>query len=126
MELFKLYLKEKATFFCLIKLLFTKVRCLINVSVKQHCLPFFASNLSVEIFLKNRGCQKRMCWNRGLRHLCILFIGVSRKLYAKPACFLIVIWLWKEFWKLYFLSFLDYWISLICLTMTQIRGKDIH
>ena len=33
MELFKLYSKEKANFFCLIKLLFIKVRCLINVTV---------------------------------------------------------------------------------------------
>ena len=32
MELFKLYLKEK-TNFCLIKLLFIKVECLINVNV---------------------------------------------------------------------------------------------
>ena len=33
MELFKLYSKEKANFFYLIKLLFIKVRCLINVTV---------------------------------------------------------------------------------------------
>ena len=33
MELVKLYLKENANFFCLIKLLFIKVRCLINVNV---------------------------------------------------------------------------------------------
>ena len=48
-ELFKLYSKEKTNFFCLIKLLFIKVRCLINVNVKlilkdkggkQHCLSF--------------------------------------------------------------------------------------
>ena len=63
MELFKLYLKEKTNFFCFIKLLFTKVKCLINVNVsleanlegqggKQHCLPFVDSKLGVEIFLK--------------------------------------------------------------------------
>ena len=33
MELLKLYSKEKAIFFCLMKLLFIKVRCLINVNV---------------------------------------------------------------------------------------------
>ena len=74
MELFKLYSKEKANFFCLIKLLFIKVRCLINVNVSleanleglkdeggmQHCLPFVGSNLGVEIFLKKREHQKRM------------------------------------------------------------------
>ena len=63
MELFKLYSHEKTDFFCLIKLLFIKVRCLINVSLeakiedkggKQHCLPFVGSNLGVEIFLKKR------------------------------------------------------------------------
>ena len=32
-ELFKLYSKEKAIFFCLLKLLFIKVRCLVNVNV---------------------------------------------------------------------------------------------
>ena len=34
MELFKLYSKEKTNFFCLIKLLFIKVRCPINVNVR--------------------------------------------------------------------------------------------
>ena len=33
MELFKLYSKEKVKFFCLIKLLFFKASCLINVNV---------------------------------------------------------------------------------------------
>ena len=71
MELFKLYSKEKTNFFCLMKLLFIKVRCLINVDVsleanlegqggKQHCLPFVGSNLGVEIILKKREHQKRM------------------------------------------------------------------
>ena len=54
---------------------------------KQHCLiPFFGSNLGVEIFLKKREHQKRMRWNRGLRHLCILCIEVSRKFYICKAC----------------------------------------
>ena len=54
---------------------------------KQHCLiPFVGSNLGVEIFLKKREHQKRMRWNRGLRHLCILCIGVSRKFYICKAC----------------------------------------
>ena len=62
---------------------------------KQHCLPFVGSNLGGEIFLKKREHQKRMRWNRGLRHLCILCFGVSRKFCAKPVCFLIVFWLKK-------------------------------
>ena len=33
MELLKLYLKEKTNLFCLINLLFIKVKCLINVNV---------------------------------------------------------------------------------------------
>ena len=33
MEFFKLYLKEKIIFFYLIKLLFIKARCVINVNV---------------------------------------------------------------------------------------------
>ena len=37
MELFKLYSKEKANFFCLMKLLSIKARCLINVN-KMCCL----------------------------------------------------------------------------------------
>ena len=92
---------------------------------KQHCLmPFVGSNLGVETFLKKMEHQKRMRYDRGLRHLCILCVEISRKSYEKPVCLLIVFWLYKEFLKLYFLSFLNYWISLICLTMAQIRGKD--
>ena len=105
MGLFKLYSKEKANFFGLIKLLFIKFRCLINANVilklifkdkcgKQHCLPFIGSNMGIEIFLKKRENQKRMHWNRWLRHLCILCIGISRKLYAKACllfnCFLVI------------------------------------
>ena len=55
-EWFKLYSKEKANFFGLIKLLFIEVRCLRNVMLslrlilkdkgdKQHSLPFAGSNL---------------------------------------------------------------------------------
>ena len=56
---------------------------------KQHCLiPFVGSNLGVETFLKKREHQKRMRYNRGLKHRCIFCIEVSRKLYAKPVCFL--------------------------------------
>ena len=66
---FKIVSKEKTNFFCLIKLLFIKVRCLINVNVrlilkdkggKQHSLSFVGSNLGGEIFLKKRELQKRM------------------------------------------------------------------
>ena len=46
----------------------------------QHCLiPFVGSNLGVEIFLKKTEHQKRMRYNRGLMHLSILCIDVSRK-----------------------------------------------
>ena len=60
---------------------------------KQHCLRFVGSSLWVETFLKKKKHQKRMHWNRGLRHLCILCIGFSRKFYAKACllfnCFLV-------------------------------------
>ena len=56
---------------------------------KQHGLiPFVGSNLWVETFLKKMEHHKRMCYNRGLRHLCILSIEVSRTFYVKPACLL--------------------------------------
>ena len=43
-----------------------------NSGGKQHCLkPFVGSNLGVEIFLKKMEYQKRIRYNRGLRHLCI-------------------------------------------------------
>ena len=61
---------------------------------KQHCLiPFFGSNLGVETFLKKMEHQKRMRYNKGLRHLCILCIELSRKFYVKAVCLLIVFWL---------------------------------
>ena len=57
---------------------------------KQHCLiPFVGSNLGVETFLKKMEHQKRMHYNRGLLHLCILCIEVSRKFYVKLVCLLI-------------------------------------
>ena len=83
---------------------------------KQHCLPFVGYNLGVEIFLKKRKHQKKMCWNRGLRHLSILCIGVSRKLYAKSVyffnCFLVVKGIRKAFsfipWLLNFFDLPNY------------------
>ena len=51
------------------------------------------SNLRVETFLKKNEHEKRMRHNRGLRHLCILSIEVSRKFGVKSVCFLIVFWL---------------------------------
>ena len=77
---------------------------------KQHCLPFIGSNLGFGIFLKKREHQKRMGWNRGMRHLCILCIGVSRKFYAKPVCFLIVFWLKKKILKALF-SFIPWLLN---------------
>ena len=91
-ELLKLYSKENTNhFFFLIKLLFIRISCL-------FCLiQFIDSNEGVEKFFNKREHQKRMCKNKGWRHLCILSIEVSRKLYAKAVCFLIVLWLQKEF-----------------------------
>ena len=61
---------------------------------KQQCLiPFVGSNLGVEAFMKKMEHQKRTRYNRGLRHLCILCIEVSRKSYGKPVCLLIAFWL---------------------------------
>ena len=62
---------------------------------KQHCLPFVGSNLRVEIFLKKREHQKRMRWNRGLMHLCILCIYWDfKKILCKKCllfnCFLVI------------------------------------
>ena len=78
---------------------------------KQHCLiPFVGSNLGFEIFLKKKEHQKRMCWNRGLRHLCILWIEVSRRFYAKPVCFLIVFLVIKGILKALF-SFIPWLLN---------------
>ena len=61
---------------------------------KQHCLPFVGSNLGLRCFWKRGRKQCWMRWNRGLRHLCILCIGVSRTFYAKACllfnCFLVI------------------------------------
>ena len=78
---------------------------------KQHCLiPFVGSNLGFEIFLKKKEHQKRMRWNRGLRHLCILWIEVSRRFYAKPVCFLIVFLVIKGILKALF-SFIPWLLN---------------
>ena len=85
---------------------------------KQHCLILFVgSNLEVETFCKKMEHQKRMCYNRGLRHICILCIEVSRKFYVELLfnCFLVI----KGILKVLL-------ISLICLTVAQIQEKDIH
>ena len=54
MELLKLYSKGKNNYFCLIKLLFIKVRCLINV------------NVSLEAILEGQGWETTLfniiCW----------------------------------------------------------------
>ena len=78
---------------------------------KQRCLSFVGSNLGVEIFLKKREHQKRMRWNRGLRHLCILCIEVSRKFYVKPVCLLIFFLVIKEILKALF-SFIPWLLNL--------------
>ena len=62
-----------------------------KVGGKQHCLmPFVGSNLGVQTFLKKMEHQNGMRYNRGLRHLSILCIEVSRKFYVKPVCLLIL------------------------------------
>ena len=64
MELFKVYSNKKANFFCLVKLPFITVSCLINGNVSLEAnlegQPFVGSNLEVEIFLKKRENKKRM------------------------------------------------------------------
>ena len=73
---------------------------------KQHCLIFVGSNLEVDIFFKKREYQKRMRWNRGLRHLCskacllftFFFLGCEKN--SKSSIFfhsLIIEFLWF-FW----------------------------
>ena len=59
-ELFKLYSKEKTNLFCVIKLLFIKVRCLINV------------NVSLEANLEGQGCVV----NNTVYHLLVLTWGL--------------------------------------------------
>ena len=127
-------IQKRRLFFCQIKLVFIKVRCLINANVnletvlegqdgsKQNCLiPFVRSNLGAETFLKKMEHQKRMCYNRGLRHLCILCIEVSRKSCLPFNCFLVI----KGIPKALF-SFISWLLNFSDLPMAQIRGKDIH
>ena len=77
---------------------------------KQHWLRFVGSNVGIEIFMKKREHQKRVHWNRGLRHLCILCIGASRKFFAKPVCFLIVFLVIKGILKALF-SFIPWLLN---------------
>ena len=72
---------------------------------KQHCLiPFVCSNMGLRHFLKRgnirRGCIKIEDWGSSV-YFVLRF--QENSMYS-----------------------LDYWISLICLTMAQTRGKDIH
>ena len=62
MELFKLYSKEKANFFCLIKLLFIKVKCPINVNVSLD---------SLRLILKDKGGKNTVY------HLLVLTWGLT-------------------------------------------------
>ena len=50
------------------------------------------SSLWIEIFLKKREDQKKGALNRGLGHLCTLYIGIPGKFYAKPDFFFINFW----------------------------------
>ena len=79
------------------------------------------SNLGVETFLKKMEHQKRMRYNRGLRHLCILCIEVSRKSCLPFNCFLVI----KGIPKALF-SFISWLLNFSDLPMAQIWGKDLH
>ena len=81
-----------------------------KVGEQQYLIPFVGSNLGFEIFLKKREDQKRMYWNRVLRHLFILCIEVSRKFYSKPVCFLIVFLVIKGILKALF-SFIPWLLN---------------
>ena len=62
-----------------------------NGGGKQHCsILFVGYNLGFETFLKKIEHQKRMHYNRALRHVCILCPEVSRKFFENSVCFLIV------------------------------------
>ena len=92
---------------------------LMDKSGKQHYLPFVGSKRGLRYFWKRgnirKGCVSieaplySLYWGfkKTICKACLLF-----------NCFLVI------FWKLYFLSLLDYWNSLICLAMAQIWGKD--
>ena len=41
-------------------------------------------------FWKIGNTRKRVCWNRGRKHLYTFCIGVSRKFHAKPVCFFVI------------------------------------
>ena len=58
-----------------------------NKGGKQHCLVL---TLGLRYLWKRGNIRKWLYWNRGLRHLCMLCIEVSRKLPAKPLCFFTV------------------------------------
>ena len=91
---------------------------------KQHCLiPFVDSNLGVETFLKKMEHQKRMCYNRGLRHRCILYMEVSIlcKACLPFYCFLVR----KGILKVLF-SFIPCLLNFSDSPKVHIRGKDIH
>ena len=78
---------------------------------KQHCLTFVVSNLVFEIFFEKKGTSEKDALNEGLRHLCILCIGVSRKFYAAPVYFLIVFLVIKGILKALF-SFFPWLLNL--------------
>ena len=94
-------------------------------SGKQHCLSFIGSKLGVEIFLKKRDYQERMRWNRGLRHLCILCLVVSKKLYEKFFCFLIAFLVIKSILKAQF-SFIPWLLNFSDLPSWLKFEENIH
>ena len=50
--------------------------------VNNTVYQFVASNLGIQIFLKEKEHQERVRWNKRLRVLCTLHIGVSRKFHS--------------------------------------------
>ena len=62
----------------------------VNLEGKGLYITLFTIFLVLRYFWKRGNIKIRMCWNREMRHLCIL--GVSRKFYRKPVWFFIVFW----------------------------------
>ena len=73
---------------------------------------FVDSNLGAETSQKTGVTRKkkRMCWNRGPRHHCILVLGFQGNFMQSLSTGFFMIKK-NSFYKLYFLSSRDYWIS---------------
>ena len=85
---------------------------------------FVDSNLGLK-YLQKRGVnRKRVPSNRRSRHLCTLVLVFQKIFMQRLSDFLLLFGnKMNRFQRPYFLPSLDYWILLICLAITQIRGK---